>query len=76
MASRSTLSWLFSCINSDTLKHFNDIIRELRKVIYFIKRPDHMLFYIDSTLFDSYGKQERKGCNYHYQVHGCSPLPC
>jgi len=31
---------------------------------------------IDSTLLDAYGRREREGFNYHYQVHGCHPLLC
>ena len=35
-----------------------------------------MLFDIDSTLLDTYGKQEGEGFNYHYQAHGYHPLLC
>ena len=35
-------------------------------------------FYLDiaSTLFDTYGKQEESGFNYHYSGHGYHPLLC
>lgn len=35
-----------------------------------------MLFDIDSTLLDTYGKQEGEAFNYHYQAHGYHPLLC
>ena len=35
-----------------------------------------MLFDLDSTLLNAYGKQEGEAFNYHYQAHGYHPLPC
>lgn len=35
-----------------------------------------MLFDLDSTLLDTYGKQEGEGFNFHYQAHGYHPLLC
>lgn len=35
-----------------------------------------MVFDPDSTLLNTYGKQEGEAFNYHYQVHGCHPLFC
>ena len=37
LASRPTLSRFFNRMDEDTLRQLNQIIRELRKVIYFIK---------------------------------------
>ena len=31
---------------------------------------------IDSTLFDTFGRQEGEGFNYHYSNHGYHPLLC
>ena len=76
LASQPTLSRFFNRMDQDTLKQFNDIIRELRQVIYSIQKPEFMLFDIDSTLLDTYGKQEGEGFNYHYQAHGYHPLLC
>lgn len=76
LASQPTLSRFFNRMNEDTLAQFNLIIRELRKVIYFIKKPDFMLFDIDSTLLNTYGGQEGEGFNYHYHAHGYHPLLC
>ena len=76
LASQPTLSRFFNRMDGDTLSQLNQIIRELRKVIYSIKKPEFMLFDIDSTLLDTYGNQEGEGFNYHYQAHGYHPLLC
>jgi len=76
LASQPTLSRFFNRMDEDTLAQFSLIIRELRKVIYSIKKPEIMLFDIDSTLLDTYGNQEGEGFNYHYQAHGYHPLLC
>lgn len=76
LASRPTLSRFFNRMDEDTLRQLNQIIRELRKVIYSIKKPEFMLLGIDSTLLDTYGNQEGEGFNYHYQDHGYHPLLC
>ncbi len=76
LASQPTLSRFFNRMDEDTLAQFNLIIRELRKVIYSIKKPEFMLFDIDSTLLDTYGNQEGEGFNCHYQAHGYHPLLC
>ena len=76
LASQPTLSRFFNRMDGDTLSQLNQITRELRKVIYSIKKPEFMLFDIDSTLLDIYGNQEGEGFNYHYQAHGYHPLLC
>ena len=55
LASQPTLSRFFNRMDGDTLDQLNQITRELRKVIYSIKKPEFMLFDIDSTLLDTYG---------------------
>ena len=76
LASQPTLSRFFNRMDKDTLEQLNQIIRELRKIVYSIKKPDFMLFDIDSTLLDTYGHQEGEGFNFHYQAHGYHPLLC
>lgn len=76
LASQPTLSRFFNRMDGDTLAQFYLISRQLRKVIYSIKKPEFMLFDIDSTLLDTYGKQEGEGFNCHYQAHGYHPLLC
>ena len=67
---------LINRMDEDTLCQLNQIIRELRKVIYSIKKLEFMFFDIDSTLLDTYGNQEGEGFNCHYQAHGYHPLLC
>ena len=76
LASQPTMSRFLNRMDEDTLDQLNRITRELRKVIYSIKKPEFMLFDIDSTLLDTYGKQEGEGFNYHYHAHGYHPLLC
>ncbi len=76
LASQPTLSRFFNRMDETTLEQFNTIARMLRKVVYSVQMPEHMLFDIDSTLLDTYGKQEGEGFNYHYQAHGYHPLLC
>ena len=76
LASQPALSRFFNRMDGDTLSQLNQIIRELRKVICSIKKPEFMLFDLDSTLLDTYGNQEGEGFNYHYQAHGYHPLLC
>lgn len=76
LASQPTLSRFFNRMDGNTLEQLNQITRELRKVIYSLKKPEFMLFDIDSTLLDVYGKQEGEGFNYHYHAHGYHPLLC
>ena len=63
-------------MDGDTLCQLNQIIRELRKIIYSVKKPEFMLFDLESTLLDTYGNQEGEGFNCHYQAHGYHPLLC
>ena len=76
LASQPTLSRFFNRMGGDTLSQLNQITHELRKIIYSIKKPEFMLFDIDTTLFGTYGNQEGEGFNYHYKAHGYHPLLC
>lgn len=51
LASQPTLSRFFYRMDTDTLSQLNQITRELRKVIYSIKKPEFMLF---DTLLDEF----------------------
>ena len=74
LASQPTLSRFFNRMDETTMGQFNHILRELRKVVYSIKRPEFMLFNIDITLLNAYGGQEGVAFNYHYQDKGYHPL--
>ena len=43
---------------------------------YSVKMPELVLFDLDSTLFETYGKQEGGAFNFHYQANGYHPLLC
>lgn len=76
LASQPTLSRFFNRMDDDTLRQFDDIMRRLRNKIYSIRMPTFILFDIDTTLLATYGHQEGKGFNYHYQAHGYHPILC
>lgn len=76
LASQPTLSRFFNRMDNDTLAQFDDIDKSLRDIIYSIKSPEHVLLDLDSTLFETYGKQEGEGFNFHYHAHGYHPLLC
>ena len=76
LASQPTLSRFFNRMDEDTLIQFDDIERSLRDIIYSIKRPEHVLLDLDSTLLETYGHQEGEGFNFHYRAHGYHPLLC
>jgi len=76
LASQPTLSRFFNRMDADTLRQFDDISRELRSTVYSHKKPEMVLMDLDSTLLETYGKQELEGFNYHYQAHGYHPLVC
>ena len=76
LAPQPALSRFFNRMDEDTLIQFDGIDKSLRDIIYSIKRPEHMLLDLDSTLFGTYGNQEVEGFNFHYQAHGYHPLLC
>lgn len=76
LASQPTLSRFYNRMDDDTLRQFDSLMREMRKVVYAIKRPEYILLDLDSTLLDTYGHQEGEAFNYHYMAHGYHPLVC
>jgi len=76
LASQPTLSRFYNRMDKDTLKQLDGINRKLRGVMYSMERPEHILFDIDTTLFNTYGEQEGEGFNFHYHAHGYHPLLC
>lgn len=54
----------------------HDIMRQLRRVVYAIKKPQMLLLDLESTLLDIHGHQEEEGFNFHYQSQGYHPLVC
>lgn len=76
LASQPTLSRFFNRMDEDTLAQINLIMRIMHKRLCGLNPPEHMLLDLDSTLLDTYGKQEGEAFNYHYQAHGYHPLLC
>ena len=76
LASQPTLSRFWNRMDETTLDQFDKIAFAMRKIVYSVRHPEHMLFDLDSTLLNTYGSQEGEGFNYHYQAHGYHPLLC
>ncbi len=76
LASQPTMSRFFNRMDEITLMQLDWIQYLIRKKIYSIQKPKMVLLDIDSTLFDTFGKQEGEGFNHHYSNHGYHPLLC
>ena len=76
LASQPTLSRFWNRMDADTLDQHDKINAKMREIVYSIKKPEQMLFDLDSTLLNTYGKQEGEAFNFHYQAHGYHPLLC
>ncbi len=76
LASQPTISRFFSRMDETTLKQFCRITRQMRQRVYKLNKPELLLLDLDSTLLDTYGRQEGESFNYHYQNHGYHPLVC
>ena len=76
LASQPTVSRFFNRMDEDTLNQFLTIGRILRKRIYSIQMPEAIILDLDSTLLDTYGKQEGRAFHFHYQSNGYHPLVC
>ena len=76
LASQPTLSRFHNRMDKDTLEQFDEIGREFRRRVYSHKMPEMVLLDLDSTLLETYGKQEGEAFNYHYKAHGYHPLIC
>lgn len=76
LASQPTLSRFWNRMNDGTLSQFDEIIQSMRSSAYKIRRPKQVLLDLDSTLLNTYGKQEGEAFNYHYSAHGYHPLLC
>lgn len=76
LASQPTLSRFWNRMDADTLAQHDKINATMREIVYSIKKPEQMLFDLDSTLLNTYGKQEGEAFNFHYQAHGYHLLLC
>jgi len=76
LASQPTLSRFFNRMDDATHLQFYEIMRKMRKIVYFIKQPQFILLDLDSTILLAHGKQEGREYNFHYRNHGYHPLVC
>ena len=76
LASQPTLSRFHNRMDERSLQQLEEIQRILRRRVYSVDKPEHILFDLDSTLLAAYGTQEGEAFNYHYQAHGYHPLLC
>ena len=76
LASQPTLSRFWNRMDEATLQQYDEITKSMRASAYKIQQPKQVLLDLDSTLLNTYGKQEGEGFNYHYSAHGYHPLLC
>ena len=76
LASQPTLSRFHNRMDKDTLEQFDEISREFRRRVYSHKMPEMILLDLDSTLLETFGRQEGEAFNFHYKSHGYHPLVC
>jgi hypothetical protein len=76
LASQPTLSRFHNRMDGDTLEQFDEMSRAFRHTIYSHSKPPMVLLDLDSTLLETYGKQEGEAFNFHYSAHGYHPLLC
>ena len=74
LASQPTLSRYNQRPTVETLKSVQFINERLQDNIYKIKPPEHIIFDIDSTNFQTYGDQYGSDYNSHYASNGYHPL--
>ena len=76
LASQPTLSRFYNRLDEKTIAQLDAINRMLLERAYSIRKPEHILLDIDTTLLNGYGKQEGVCFNYHYQANGYHPFIC
>ena len=76
LASQPTLSRFYNRLDEKTIAQMEEINRVILERSYSIRKPEHILLDIDTTLLDGYGKQEGVCFNYHYQSTGYHPFIC
>lgn len=74
LASQPTLSRFNNRLNEENLKQFNKINELLLDKVYSIDMPEQIILDIDSTNFETYGKQYGSAYNSHYSANGYHPL--
>ena len=74
LASQPTLSRFTHRLTQETSKQFELINQKLLSQFYQVEAPNHFIFDVDSTHFQTYGHQYGNAFNAHYQAQGFHPL--
>ena len=74
LASQPTISRLNSCVNKENMKQLQQVNLSLLDKIYEYEAPEEIIFDLDSTNCETYGKQYGSDYNHHYKANGYHPL--
>jgi len=74
LASQPTVSRFISRLDESSLSQLKKINEFLVEKYYDVKPPEYLIFDIDTSYFETYGKQEGGAYNTHYGHRGLSPL--
>ena len=74
LASQPTLSRFMNRMDESTLAQLEKICMELLKTAYSIEMPSAIVLDMDTTLLNTYGKQEGAAYNAHYEAPGYHPI--
>lgn len=74
LASQPTMSRFNNRLSLETIKQLEKINEILMDYIYSIKLPEQIILDLDSTNFQTYGKQYGSAYNFHYSSTGYHPL--
>jgi hypothetical protein len=74
LASQPTISRFNNRVSIETLKSYQKINELLQDRIYAVDMPEHIVFDLDSTNFETHGEQHGSDYNSHYGSTGYHPL--
>lgn len=74
LASQPTISRMFSSITQENISELEKVNTRYMDHYYGQEKVDTVVIDLDSTHFDTYGKQEQTNFNAHYQTYGYHPL--
>lgn len=74
LASQPTISRLINTMNEDEIDIFNRLLEILYEKGNPSDKKEVIILDLDSTLFETFGKQEDTDFNYHYDSKGYHPL--
>lgn len=74
LASQPTMSRYNNRVSTETLKSYQTINELLQDKVYAMEMPEHIVFDLDSTNFETHGDQYGSDYNSHYGSTGYHPL--